>query len=190
MRLFKSSDVKEMEEVASYLSAVVSVGKTCFITDKKKTALRTAIGNIEAWQSLLYVTNGAWSNIDVLEYLLEIIGPATIYFTSWAISSEAIRRFQYWKEQGMIKETYAIFDQGIRNRKPEIFQEAIAAFKNIRFLKCHAKLLIIEGEKYKVTVLGSANMTANPRKETGIILKDPSLADHSITWMLEEFTNV
>ncbi|RZL17054.1 MAG: hypothetical protein EOO89_09855 [Pedobacter sp.] len=190
MRLFKSSDLKEMEEVASYLSAAVLVSQTCFITDKKKTALKLAIGNIEDWQSLFYVTDGAWSNIDVLEHLLQITGPANIYFSSWAISSEAIRRFQYWQEQGIVKETYAIFDQGIRNRKPEIFQEAVAAFKNIRFLKCHAKLLVVESEKFKITVLGSANMTANPRKETGIILKDPSLADHSINWMLEEFSNV
>ncbi|MGY4385651.1 hypothetical protein ACVWYN_002697 [Pedobacter sp. UYP24] len=190
MSLFKSADLKEMEEVASYLSLAVEVGKTSFITDKKKDALQKAIGNIDQWQSLFYVTDGAWSNIDVLEYLLEKTGPANVYFSSWAISSDAIRRFQYWQQNGIIKNTYAIFDQGIRNRKPELFQEALAAFKNLRLLKCHAKLLVVEGERYKITLMGSANMTSNPRKETGIILRDMFLADHSINWIMEEFANV
>ena len=190
MSWFKNADLKELEEVKKHFGLVANVGQPLFITDKRISAIRTAIGDIDDHQSIFFLTDGAWSNIDLIEYVLIKTGPAKLYFSSWAIASDSIRRIQAWQEQGLVQDTYAILDQGIRNRKPEIYQQAIGAFKNLKLLKCYAKVTIVANDKYSIILMGSANLTSNPRREVGIIIKDPYLVEHNIQWFMEEFADV
>jgi hypothetical protein len=112
----------------------------------------------------------------LLEHILKSSGPAKVYFSTWSISVDAIRRFVAWQQTGLITDLFAVLDRGIRNRKPEIFQQCIANFKNINLVKCHAKITVIENEDYFITMLGSANYTENPRLEAGIIVFDKETA--------------
>lgn len=139
--------------------------------------------------SIYFMTDGAWSNIDIIECLLSITGPAAISFCTWSISIDAIRKFTEWQASGAIKNLQVIMDQGIRNRKPEIHQQATVAFKNLRLIKCHAKVCVITNERYSFVVMGSANLTNNPRKEAGLIVRSQEIAIANLQWMGKEFAN-
>ena len=133
------------------------------------------------------MTDGAWSNIDIVEALLSITGAADVSFCTWSISIDAIRKFTEWQASGVIKSLHVIMDQGIRNRKPEIHQQATVAFKNLRLIKCHAKVAIVSNALYSFVVVGSANFTNNPRKEAGMIINSNEILNQNLKWMRKEF---
>lgn len=187
--------VKEIESVTERLNEIGSTTgvrfsprKSLAMTESKK-AIRQHIGDLQMGDSLFFMTDGAWSNIQVLEYILEFTGPANVFFTTWSISSEALSRFSAWTESGSIKSLHAILDQGLRNRKPDIYQQAIAVLKKLRIAKCHAKVTVIRNDDWAISVIGSANYTRNPRKEAGVIVCDNEIADGNISWILDVFAN-
>ena len=165
-------------------------GEVDFIAGEDLKAMKEAIGALTAKSSLFFMTKGAWSNIRLLEYILEVTGPAEVYFTTWAISEDAIRKFVSWKESGLVTDLFAVMDAGLRNRKPAIYQQAIAAFPNLKVSSCHAKVVVIRNDHFAFTLVGSANMTKNPRREVGLILSDQQLAEENIKWILEEVYDV
>ncbi|WP_374949616.1 hypothetical protein [Mucilaginibacter sp.] len=132
------------------------------------------------------MTDGAWSNYDLLEYILVITGAAEVSFTTWAISEVAINRFLTWKAAGMITELNAVIDVGLRNRKPAVFQQAVAAFPNLSIGHIHAKATVVISGTHHITLIGSANYTKNPRKEVGAIFWDESIALANAGWIKEE----
>jgi len=195
MSWFSVADTQPIAEEITPISKAhafgsVVPGKVEFISGEDLKAIKKAIGELTDKSSLFFMTKGAWSNIRLLEYILEVTGPAEVYFTTWAISEDAIRKFVSWKESGLITDLYAVMDAGLRNRKPAIYQQAIAAFPNLKISSCHAKVVVIRNDHFAFTLIGSANMTKNPRREVGLILSDQQLAEENIKWILEEVYDV
>lgn len=188
MALFKSSDIiKKESPKVHYPEDVHSMPfNGVFYTGEKKNQIASKIGILKAGTSIFYETQGSWSNIELLEYLLEQTGKSEIYFSTWSISEEAIRRFSIWNENNRITNIYAVVDAGLRNRKPAIYQSAIATFKNIKFSHSHAKVTVIKSDSHAITLITSANYTKNPRQEVGIIVFDEKLAEKNIQWILRE----
>ena len=138
---------------------------------------------------IYFMTDGAWSNIDIVKKLIDICGPCSMDFCTWSISTDAIRKFTQWQQDGLITDLHVLLDQGLRNRKPEIFQQAILTFKNLKLLKCHAKVAVLQNEHFSFTIIGSANFTNNPRKEAGMIIRNRAIANDNIAWIRKEFEN-
>lgn len=187
MSLFKFSDIApKMSAKSQDASGIALKPKVHFITGDKMQLLEQTIGSLNPGYSAFFKTDGAWSNIHLLEYILMQTGPANVYFSTWSISAEAISRFEEWDNQGLIKQLFVILDAGIRNRKPEIYQQAIGAFPVLKIAHCHAKVTVISNLTHQVSMIGSANYTRNPRIEAGMIIWDKSLADENIKWIVEE----
>lgn len=180
---FAVNDVPAAAKAASVLSATGNR----FVSDQRLTVLENTIGTLQPGQSIYFKTNGAWSNIDLVEYILMQAGPAEVLFTTWSISADAIAKFSDWQASGMISSLHVILDAGIRNRKPEIYQQATGAFGRLRITHCHAKVTVIISNTHCVTLMGSANYTRNPRIETGVICYEEDTANAHKNWIKEEF---
>lgn len=189
MSLFKISDLVTEEKVVNPASATAIKGKLKFFDGKNSKIFEETFQNLSTKENVFFHTRGAWSNIKLLDMLLCVSGKADVYISTWAISAEAIRTLVFSHKYDCIKNLYLVLDRGIRNRKPEIYQELIANFKNICFCKCHAKCTVIKNEAFSITLMGSANYTSNPRIETGAIIFDEAVADENIKWILEEVNN-
>jgi len=192
MQLFKHGDIQTFEpkDLAKKLvSTNLAQYEFSCLSGADQDLLGEAIGAVSLNENIYIMSNGALSNIQLIEFLLNATGPAQLYFSTWSISADAIRAMQAWQDEGRLQSVHAVLDQGIRNRKPEIYQQATAAFKNLRLCKCHAKVVVIQNDEYQVTIIGSANMTRNPRRETGMIINDKNLADANIKWIMEEFAH-
>src|SRR5690554_4232599 len=87
-----------------------------FLSDDKLTTIKKAIGNLDDHSTVFFLTDGAWSNIQLIEYILLYTGPANVFFTTWSIAADTIRCLNALKESGKILTIFAILDQGIRNR--------------------------------------------------------------------------
>ena len=184
---FKDIQIPTTGEIDKALGSEVNLGHPVFLSDDKLHTIKSAIGDLENEQSIFFMTDGAWSNIQLIEYILMHTGPANIFFTTWSIAADTIRCLHAWKDSGLILESVVLLDQGIRNRKPEILQQAQSAFKNLKLCKCHAKVTVIQNAEFSITLMGSANFTRNPRKEVGMIIQNRALANENIKWILEEF---
>lgn len=189
MSLFKSSDIVSAEQPKTNPVVGGAFLNIDFEIGKNVGEIFPLCQNLKEIQSIYFMSDGAWSNIDIIESLLSISGPAAISFCTWSISTDAIRKFTEWQATGLITNLHVIMDQGIRNRKPEIHQQALVAFKNLRLIKCHAKVTVISNAKYSFVVIGSANFTNNPRKEAGLIIRSEEIAMANIKWMRKEFAN-
>lgn len=187
MSLFSSGDVKY--KAVSNNSPVVGTEDLNIKTaaGDKISTIAPAILSLEENDCIYFMTDGAWSNIDLVEKILSITGACDIHFCTWSISTDAIRKFTDWQQKGLISSLFVILDQGLSNRKPEIFQQAFGAFKNLKLLKCHAKVIVIQNLQYSFTIVGSANFTNNPRKEAGLIIRNSNIAQDNINWIRKEF---
>lgn len=190
MNLFKSTEiVAEQPEVKQPVFGGAFF-ELAFKQGKHVGEIFDLCKNLKEEHSIYFMTDGAWSNIDIIECLLSIAGPSKVSLCTWSISTEAIRTFNSWQETGLITSLQVILDQGIRNRKPEIYQQATGAFKKMRLIKCHAKVAVISNDKFQFVIIGSANLTNNPRKEAGLIIRSNKIAQANIGWMDKEFDHV
>lgn len=189
MSLFKSADIIPLELPKTNPIIGIADLDFEFKPGKNVAEIYPLCKNLKEKQSIYFMTDGAWSNIDIIECLLSITSPANVSFCTWSISTDAIRKFTEWQASGVIKSLNVIMDQGIRNRKPEIHQQATVAFKNLRLIKCHAKVCVITNERYSFVLMGSANLTNNPRKEAGLIVRCQEIATANLHWMGKEFAN-
>ena len=188
--LFSSADIStgEIAPDVSQSKKANSIGlkkEFIFLNGDKRKALSDKVGVISSDVSIFFKTDGAWSMIDLVAHLLEQTGPADVHFATWSIGPEALRSFNHWQETGLILSVHGVIDEGFRNRKPDLFYQAKSTFTTLKFYKSHAKLVIIQSETHDITIMGSANLTKNPRTETGIIIRDTKLAQANIDWIME-----
>lgn len=139
--------------------------------------LQKDIGSIRHDQIKPFFSEGLWSMHDLLVYLLGITGPAEIWISTFSISEAAIRAIFDASERGMVYAVHCLFDHTIPKNKLSLLFFAHNVVTDIAISANHSKILLIENETWKVTVVSSANMTPNPRKEAGVLFTAPEVFD-------------
>jgi hypothetical protein len=147
--------------------------------------LKKHIGEIPKDRAVHFITSGRYSAHDLLLYILKQTGPADVLISTWSISEAAIRSIVQKYEEKIIRSIGFLIDPRIKNRNPKPLQMLIANFK-YKFKACHAKVTLIGNESWKISVIGSANMTQNPRIERGVILPFPEVYEFDKKWILDE----
>src|SRR3546814_20153177 len=140
MGLFSSSEILAAAEDIGNLGTAQGIRfapHKQLVRTESKNAIRNAVGKLIMGDSLFFVTDGAWNNIQLLEYLLGFTGPASVFFTTWSISAEALTQFNSWTAAGDLTSLHAILAQGIRTRKPALYHPAAAVVGRLRIMKCH-----------------------------------------------------
>ncbi len=133
------------------------------------------IETIEQGEVYPFYSDGKWSNHELLLYLLGITGKAEVWLSTFSISEVSIRSFASAMDEGLISQLHCIFDHTIKKNKLELLFFANNIVSDATLLANHAKLLLIKNDEWQITVIGSANMTPNPRKEVGVIFSIPSI---------------
>lgn len=140
--------------------------------------LEEDIGTIEPDKIIPFFSDGKWAMHELMVYLLAFTGPSKVWLSTFSISEVSIRAFMNGIDAGLITELHCIFDHTIRKHKLELLYFACNVVTEITLSANHSKLILIENDKWKITVIGSANMTPNPRKEAGVIFINHNTFDH------------
>ncbi|AWW31841.1 hypothetical protein DN752_17830 [Echinicola strongylocentroti] len=184
MKLFSTNDIpKPIPDQAGNPKGLRTKARASYALGKSLLQLQSVIGEIDHDQCIQFSTGGKWSMHHLLEYLLLKTGPAKVWLTTWTITEEPMRALVDMIRKGLITEINAVLDYRIEKRKPEALQLASNIITNIRLTKCHAKVLVIQNEQWKITVLGSANLSKNPRIEAGVIFTDEKSAKFHAQWI-------
>jgi hypothetical protein len=151
--------------------------------------LRRDIGHLQQNQVKPFFSEGLWSMHDLMMFILEHTGPAEIWLSTFSISEASIRSLFMASEEGKVHGIHCLFDHTIPRNKLALLFFAHNVVSDISITANHSKILLIKNDDWKVSVVGSANMTPNPRKEAGVIFTLPEVFDqyhhHLVTAMAE-----
>lgn len=139
--------------------------------------LRKDIGDIMQNQVKPFFSEGLWSMHDLMLYLVEITGPAEVWLSTFSISEAAVRAIHLALEDGYITNIHCLFDHTVSKHKLGLLYFTSNIATEVILTANHSKIMLIKNDRWKVSVVGSANMTPNPRKEAGVIFTTESTFD-------------
>ncbi|WBL42378.1 hypothetical protein PBT90_16705 [Algoriphagus halophytocola] len=186
MPLFSSSDIKRETIGKKGKIALVGGGKSTHIIAREAAELIHTLQNLAPDQNYHYTTAGAWSLHDMIALASEKIGPAKLYLSTWTITEEPMRVLFQLIQKGLIEELHCLFDYRIEKQKAEAFQLAKVNASRVKLVKIHAKVAILINQDWAITILGSANLTKNPRIEAGVLSSCREVARFHRDWIINE----
>lgn len=126
-----------------------------------------AIGPLEEGRAVHGFTNGMWSKIDAARYLLKQAGGGRLTISTWTASGAHIDHVWGLTRSEWLQGVRWMLDRSFLTRKPDAAKLLTAKFgtTEVRVLKNHAKFLLIDGKKFDVLYLTSANLNVNKRIE-------------------------
>ena len=122
-----------------------------------------------------FASAGDFSMHELVEFILQKTGPATVRVSSYSISEIAIRSFYNLMENGIIYHLECLFDLSVKRHKLGLlfFVNNLASI--IALSKNHAKFILVENAEWKLVVVGTANLQVNDKNEVGIISTAPDM---------------
>ncbi len=109
---------------------------------------------------------------DILEWLLEQTGPATVLVSTFSTSEEFLRRFCRMKQQGLVKDSLLLCDQRALSKTRHLTLFMAQAFGSVRVCSNHSKVVLVKNDQWKVAVVTSQNQTRGDRFEAGVVISD------------------
>lgn len=138
------------------------------LTMKTLENIGTALG-VNPAGTWPYYSEMEFSMHELLEKLMEITGPAKVKLTTFSITEAAVRVFHRLSDERKIIDLKCIFDISVKMHRLGLLFFALNASTEIALAKNHAKIILIENETWKLTVISSANFNINDKIEAGII---------------------
>lgn len=135
--------------------------------------------DIEQWLKPLaeqpnqaYLTN-ALQVADVLEWILEQVGLATVWQTSFSISEEFVRRLFFIEKSGLVKQYNLVLDHKATNKTIALWLFLTQVVERTFLADNHSKVLLVQSVKGEVvTVITSQNLTRGNRTESAFVSTD------------------
>lgn len=189
--LFSASELHE--EVAPTKKpkskAITQRSKKKRVVGKENSICSEVIGTLEQDTVTQFVTKGEWSTHDLIFHILNQTGAAELTIATWSVTSPVVAQISNMIEKGLITKLNGLFDWRMKVRCPEAEQFMRYNCANIRLINCHAKVTVIKNKDWNITIVGSSNLTNNPRIESGVIFTDKETADFNLEWMNGELKN-
>lgn len=126
-----------------------------------------AIGPIEAGLSVFLLTRGQFSMLDMLQHVIQQIGPSSVSIWTWAIADYEVEAMAALMASSAIVSARLIVDRSAEQRSAP----TIAAWRSrfgveaVRVCKNHAKIARVWTAERRVLLRGSMNLNFNPRFE-------------------------
>jgi len=168
-----------------------------FIKEETKTlmssqaSIKNIVGDIQKGGSRIGLTGGQFSLSDLIEYLLIKSGPADVYLSTWAASSDGIKKAFEFLNTNKIRNIKFMIDTGAKQYRNEEFGKLLDRFGDcVRTTRIHAKFVVIRNENFNFVVRTSANLNRNTRLELFEIDDNKDLADFFVSFFDNAFKNI
>lgn len=143
---------------------------------RAKTAAE-AIGPISREIEIYGFTKGQFSIVDVVNHVLDQIGPARLDLCTWTAANNHITKVLQLVDAGRIIASRWLVDLTFNRRAPQLAHRIREVFGDdaIRVAQNHAKFLLLGNDEWKVVIRTSMNLNFNPRFENFQLAHDPEL---------------
>jgi hypothetical protein len=127
--------------------------------------------------SQAYLSN-AVQVADLLEWILEQVGSAKVWQTSFSISEEFLRRLFFIEKSGRVSEFNLVLDHKATNKTLKLWSFMTQVIERTYLTDNHSKILLVEADSgQKVAVVTSQNLTRGNRHESAFISTEPVIFD-------------
>ena len=127
--------------------------------------------------SQAYLSN-AVQVADLLEWILEQIGTAKVWQTSFSISEEFLRRLFFIEKSGRVSEFNLVLDHKATNKTLKLWSFMTQVIERTYLTDNHSKILLVEADSGQtVAVVTSQNLTRGNRHESAFISTDKAIFD-------------
>lgn len=119
-----------------------------------------------------YLTN-TLQVADVLDWILDQVGVATVWQTSFSISEEFLRRLFFIEKSGRVKQFHLVLDHKATNKTLKLWAFIDQVIERTYLADNHSKVLLVEGDNGKcASVITSQNLTRGNRVESAFVSTD------------------
>ena len=112
---------------------------------------------------------------DVLEFILLQTGPAKVYVSTFSTSEEFLRRLFSLRKRELILHAVLMADLKAAKKTVNLSTFMGVVFDDVYLTENHSKVLLIENDKWMVTVVTSQNQTRGNRTECAIVTTQPDI---------------
>jgi len=122
-----------------------------------------------------YLTN-TLQVADVVEWVLEQVGRATIWQTSFSISEEFLRRLFFIEKSGKVDAIHLILDFKATQKTLRLWPFLTRVIEHTYLADNHSKVILIKSAAGQtVSIITSQNLTRGNRNESAIVTTDAAV---------------
>ena len=156
-----------------------------------KIDVRDIVGDLQKGMRRFGFTAGQFSMSDLIQHILNQTGPADLYISTWAASSDGLKKAFEFLNNGMLRNIKFMIDTGAKQYRDGQFGALLNKFGDcIRTTRIHAKFFVIRNEKWDIVVRTSANLNRNLRLENFEIDESKDFADFFQKFFDEAFSQI
>lgn len=112
---------------------------------------------------------------DLLSWILAQTGPAHVQLTSFSISEEFLRRIFFIQKDGLIESLDIVLDFKATNKTLILWPFIAQVVQSCHLASNHSKILLVNNDRWCVSVVMSQNLTRGNRFESGFISTEPTV---------------
>lgn len=126
----------------------------------------------------------------MLEWILEQVGVADVWQTTFSVSEEYLRRLYFLrKKSGKINSITVLLDRKATNKTINLWQFLKEVVQDVYLADNHSKILLVKSlSGQKVSVITSQNLTRGNRSESAVVSTDEFVFD-TLMSQLKELIN-
>jgi hypothetical protein len=144
---------------------------------KRTASMADILKPLSEAPSQAYLSN-AVQVADLLEWILEQVGTAKVWQTSFSISEEFLRRLFFIEKSGRVSEFNLVLDHKATNKTLKLWSFMTQVIERTYLTDNHSKILLVEaGSGQTVAVVTSQNLTRGNRHESAFISTDKAIFD-------------
>ena len=144
---------------------------------KRTASMADVLKPLNERASQAYLSN-AVQVADLLEWILEQVGTAKVWQTSFSISEEFLRRLFFIEKSGRVSEFNLVLDHKATNKTLKLWSFMTQVIQRTFLTDNHSKILLVLAETGEtVSVITSQNLTRGNRHESAFISTDRAIFD-------------
>lgn len=144
---------------------------------KRTASMADILKPLSEAPSQAYLSN-AVQVADLLEWILEQVGTAKVWQTSFSISEEFLRRLFFIEKSGRVSEFNLVLDHKATNKTLKLWSFMTQVIERTYLTDNHSKILLVEAHSGQtVAVVTSQNLTRGNRHESAFISTDKAIFD-------------
>ena len=142
---------------------------------KRNTSIDSVLKPLSDKPYQAYLSN-AVQVADVLEWILEQVGEAEVWQTSFSISEEFLRRLFFIEKSGRVKAFLLVLDHKATNKTLKLWAFISQVIERTYLADNHSKILLVKSNAGDtVCVVTSQNLTRGNRSESAFITTDKEI---------------
>lgn len=110
---------------------------------------------------------------EVIEWVLDQIGPADVLISTFSTSEEFLRRLHRLKNSGRVLSCSLFCDLRAARKTVSLYHFIKSVFHSVHLCENHSKVVLLSNEHHDVAIVTSQNQTRGDRFEAGVITSDP-----------------